>query len=183
MTHLDPIRRVVTGHDATGKAVVLFDSADPHKIERKEIGTVSRPMWKTQTAPAQMGDAADHAADVRGIAPPPNGSIFRIVDFPSMSDEEMAKLDPRLMAHQVAHGEADSKYRAPTHPFMHRTCSVDYAIVMAGEIDMLLDDGVSLHLKVGDVIVQQGTNHAWVNRSGKPCRIAFVLLGAADPFP
>jgi mannose-6-phosphate isomerase-like protein (cupin superfamily) len=180
---LDEIRRVVTGHDATGKAIVLFDSRNPKKIVRPDTGTASRPMWMTEGSPARMDGAADRVANVRGVPPPANGSIFRVVDFPSMTDEQMAKFDPHLMAHAVASGDApsSSKYREPSHPFMHRTCSVDYAIVLSGEIDMLLDDS-SVHVKAGDVIVQQGTNHAWVNRSGAPCRIAFVLIGAIDPF-
>ena len=66
------------------------------------------------------------------------------------------------------------------HPFMHRTKSIDYAIVLAGEIDMLLDDS-KVHLKAGDIMVQQGTNHAWVNTGKETCRIAFVLIGAHEP--
>jgi mannose-6-phosphate isomerase-like protein (cupin superfamily) len=178
---LQPVRRVVTGHDPTGKAIVLYDSVDPYKIERKEIGTVSRALWMTESSPARMDGAADRAAAIRGIAPPATGTIFRIVDFPPITDEEAAKLDPHLMAHQVGEEGGPSKYRPPSHPFMHRTCSVDYAIVLSGEIDMQLDD-TSVHLKAGDVVVQQGTNHAWINRSGAPCRIAFVLIGAQDPF-
>jgi mannose-6-phosphate isomerase-like protein (cupin superfamily) len=68
----------------------------------------------------------------------------------------------------------------PKHPFMHRTRSIDYAIIMQGEIDMMLDDS-EVHLKAGDVIVQQGTNHAWINRSNETCRIAFVLVDAKAP--
>lgn len=177
-----PVRRVVTGHDATGKAIVLFDSDDPYKVERKEVGIVSRPLWMTQASPARMDGDADRAAAIRGIAPPKDGTLFRIVDFPSMTDEQMAELDPNLMAHQVGHADAPSKYRPPSHPFMHRTTSVDYAIVLSGEIDMLLDDGVCVRVKSGDVVVQQGTNHAWINRSGTACRVAFVLIGAHDPF-
>jgi uncharacterized cupin superfamily protein len=69
---------------------------------------------------------------------------------------------------------------AARHPFMHRTRSIDYALVLEGEIDMLLDDS-EVHLKAGDVMVQQGTNHAWVNRSQQVCRMAFILIDAEDP--
>ena len=129
-----------------------------------------------------MAGSADRANVKVGIAPPPKGSIFRIVDFPSMSDAEIAKLGTDFMQAQISHGDhGSSKYRPPTHPFMHRTQSIDYAIVLAGEIDMLLDEGKEINLKAGDVLVQQGTNHAWINRSGKTCRIAFILIDAADP--
>ena len=182
MADLAPVRRIVTGHDQSGKAIVLFDSTDPYKEVRARAGVVTRALWLTESTPAHMNGDADRAARVKEIAPPPDGSLFRIVDFPSMTDADMAKLDPNLMAHQVGQTDAPSKYRPPTHPFMHRTCSVDYAIIMEGEIEMLLDEGVNLHVKAGDVVIQQGTNHAWINRSGKMCRIAFVLVGALDPF-
>ena len=76
------------------------------------------------------------------------------------------------------HGHGSGK--PARHPFMHRTRSIDYALVLEGEIDMLLDDS-EVHLKAGDVLVQLGTNHAWANHSGKPCRIAFVLIDAHQP--
>jgi Cupin domain len=177
----DEVRRVVTGHDETGKAIVLIDGPTPYKNVRPGSGTAGRLLWVTDRSPADMKGSADRAGVKVGIAPPPGGSIFRTVDFPSMTDED-AKLGTDFMQAQISHGDqGSSKYRAPTHPFMHRTQSIDYAIVMAGEIDMLLDDGREIHLKAGDVLVQQGTNHAWINRGGKPCRIAFILIDAADP--
>jgi uncharacterized cupin superfamily protein len=81
--------------------------------------------------------------------------------------------------HQLG-GEAPKRGLPPRHPFMHRTRTIDYAIVMQGEIDMLLDDS-EIHLKAGDVLVQQGTNHAWVNRGKDICRIAFILIDSKDP--
>jgi quercetin dioxygenase-like cupin family protein len=77
-------------------------------------------------------------------------------------------------------GHAAGKAQPPRHHAMHRTRSIDYAIVLSGEIDMLLDES-EIHLKAGDVLVQQATNHAWVNRGSAPCRIAFVLIDASDP--
>jgi quercetin dioxygenase-like cupin family protein len=91
----------------------------------------------------------------------------------------MRNLDPASMHASLGQG-APKRGRPPRHPAMHRTRTVDYAIVMAGEIDMLLDDS-EIHLKAGDVLVQQGTNHAWVNRGTEPCRIAFVLIDAKEP--
>ncbi len=175
------VRRIVTGHDETGTAVVLFDGANPHKNIRPGSGTVARLLWVTDRSPADMSGHADRAAVKIGISPPAAGSVFRIVDFPPTTDAEIARLDADYMQNQIAHDEHGSgKYRAPTHPFMHRTRSIDYAIVMSGEIDMKLDEE-EIHLKQGDVLVQQGTNHAWINRSGKPCRIAFVLIDADEP--
>lgn len=178
----DEIRRVVTTHDAAGKAVVLVDGPNPHKAVRQPTGLVSRVVWSTDATPADMTGTQDRGAAKLGIAPPAGGSIFRIVDFPPMSPE-MEKLDPSYMAKFVGDGHdhhASSKFRPPRHPFMHRTKSLDYAIVLSGEIDMLLDDS-ELRLSAGDVIVQQGTNHAWVNRGKETCRIAFVLIDAKEP--
>jgi mannose-6-phosphate isomerase-like protein (cupin superfamily) len=177
----DAIRRVVTGHDETGKAVVLIDGPSPYKNVRPGSGTAARLLWVTDTSPADMSGEADRAAVKIGIAPPAGGSVFRVVDFPPTTDAEIAKLPVDDMHKQISHdGPGASKYRPPTHPFMHRTRSIDYAIVMSGEIDMKLDEE-EIHLKEGDVLVQQGTNHAWINRSGKPCRIAFILIDAAEP--
>ncbi|MEA2964138.1 MAG: hypothetical protein QOI46_4236, partial [Alphaproteobacteria bacterium] len=115
-----------------------------------------------------------------GIPPPPNGSIFRIVEFHPTPKAD--NLDPNFLAKIAGHDgpAATSPAAKPArHPGMHRTRSIDYAIVLAGEIDMLLDDS-DVHLKTGDVLVQQGTIHAWVNRGKEPCRIAFILIDAKD---
>jgi mannose-6-phosphate isomerase-like protein (cupin superfamily) len=178
----DDVRRIVTGHDETGKAVVLSDGPNPHKVVRPATGTVNRVMWVTDLAPASIAGTSDRAATPVGIAPPAKGSVFRVVDFPSMTDEEIAKFDQGFLSEQIPHeGSHSSKYREPSHPFMHRTRSVDYAIVLDGEIDMKLDDS-EVHMKAGDILVQQGTNHAWINRSGRTCRVAFILIDAEDPF-
>src|SRR5262249_35410783 len=128
--------------------------------------------------PADLSGAKDRAAIDIGIMPPVGGSVFRIVEFPPET-AEMRKLDPATMHHSLGDG-APRRGLPPRHPAMHRTRTVDYAVVMAGEIDMLLDEQ-EIHLKAGDVLVQQGTNHAWVNPGTEPCRIAFVLIDAKEP--
>ncbi len=173
----DAIRRVVTTHDQTGKAVVLFDSLDPHKIVRERTGIVSRVVWVSDSAPANTSVKEDPVKRPVGIAPPPNGSVFRIVDFPPTPPEN--ELPPDLMQGMVGGAHASANAQSPRHPLMHRTRSLDYAVVLSGEIDMLLDDS-TVHCKAGDVIVQQGTNHAWVNRGSETCRIAFVLIDAQE---
>jgi quercetin dioxygenase-like cupin family protein len=166
---MKPIRRVVTGH-REGQAVVLFDSAAPNQKLRQASGVVSTLLWVTEETPADVSGSTDRASREIGVPPPPKGSIFRVVDFPPESGTRSR--DAVLKEMGVAdHGGA-------RHPGMHRTRSVDYAVVLEGEIDMLLDAS-EVHLKAGDVLVQQGTNHAWVNRGTAPCRIAFVLIDAA----
>jgi len=171
------VRRVVTTVDENGKAVVLFDSANPHTRARAH-GTVSHLLWVADETPADMRGPKDRAAREIGIAPPAGGSVFRIVDFPPVPKEVDAL--PLDYQHKIIGDHSPKRGLAPRHPFMHRTRSIDYAIIMSGEIDMLLDDG-ELHFKAGDVLVQQGTNHAWVNRGSETCRIAFILIDGQEP--
>jgi mannose-6-phosphate isomerase-like protein (cupin superfamily) len=125
----------------------------------------------TDETPADISGTDDRAAREIGVPPPANGSIFRVVDFPP---EQGARSREAILREMGV-----AKHGLARHHGMHRTRSVDYAIVLEGEIDMLLDDS-EVHLKAGDVLVQQGTNHAWVNRGSEPCRIAFVLIDARE---
>lgn len=172
------LRRVVTTVDKNGKAVVLFDGDNPHKEIRPLRGNVSRALWATDCAPAKMQGDADRAAGVKMTSPVNGGTVFRVIDYPPIKPEHEG-LDVNARMRELK-DEASIKGLPPRHPFMHRTRSVDYAIVLSGEIDMLLDDS-EIHLSAGDVLIQQGTNHAWVNRGTEVCRIAFVLVDAQEP--
>ncbi|MBV9152371.1 MAG: cupin domain-containing protein [Alphaproteobacteria bacterium] len=150
------VRRVVTGHDASGKAIVASDErldgvsapARPY-ISRCEI-------WSTDKMPVDNSEEAAPAQE-KGFVVRHNyvgsgqGTVVRITEF------------------------------APGAPkFMHRTETVDYAILLKGECDLELDDGKTVHLKQGDIVVQRGTMHAWVNNGSQPCTFAFILIDA-DP--
>ena len=163
-------RRIVTGH-IDGKAVVLFDGPAPNRRLRQASGLVSTLVWATDESPAEISGTADRAQRDIGVPPPTNGSVFRVVEFPP-AGKEMSR--EAVLKEMGLAGQAQSQ-----HAGMHRTRSIDYAVVMEGEIDMVLDDS-EVHLVAGDVLVQQGTNHAWVNRGSKPCRIAFVLIDAKE---
>jgi quercetin dioxygenase-like cupin family protein len=172
--HNSAIRRIVTTHDADGKAVVLFDQDAPNVRTRKETGIVSTLLWTTGSMPATYSNA-DRGAATIATSPPPGSTVLRVVEFPPE-----VPLDPADNAKVLAEmgiAPPSGGRRAPTHAHMHATDSVDYAIVIEGEIDMLLDEG-EVHLNTGDILVQQGTNHAWVNRGDRPCKIAFVLIDA-----
>jgi mannose-6-phosphate isomerase-like protein (cupin superfamily) len=174
----EEVRRVVTTLDESGKAVVLFDGDNPHKRVRAERKTVSRLLWTTSETPAEIAGTADKGRSHEGVAPVRGGSVFRIVDIPP-TPKEVEDLPADY--HQSQHSDSTPKRGLPPrHPLMHRTRTIDYAIVMQGEITMLLDDS-EITLKSGDVLVQQGTNHAWVNRGTEPARIAFVLIDAQEP--
>jgi mannose-6-phosphate isomerase-like protein (cupin superfamily) len=170
------VRRVVTGHDASGKAIVLMDGDAPNQ-KLRQTGIVSTLLWITDETPADISGSADRAARETGVPPPPNGSILRVVDFPPES--AAPKADSAAILKEMGVAATSAPVR---HAHMHRTRSVDYAIVLAGEIDMLLDDS-EVHLKAGDILVQQGTNHAWVNRGSEVCRIAFVLIDGKEAPP
>jgi len=172
---LKPTRRVVTGHDAQGKAITLFDSPVLPK-QRSAGGNAVTMLWVTGESPVEMDETADRAVMPVGVPPPVNGTIFRIVDFPPAAGT--ASVDHHTMLVSMGIDPAMQGYAR--HANTHRTKSIDYAIVLEGEIDMLMDDS-EVHMKSGDVLVQQGTNHAWVNNSGKPCRIAFILIDGKAP--
>jgi hypothetical protein len=172
---LKPIRRIVTGHDAKGRAVIIEDA--PAKAVRtvpERPGYRAVNVWRTTAAPAPV-DAADSAGAHQGILPPARGTILRIIDFPPESK------DPAERARQIGatfggmFKDADHDKGSAKHPGMHRTLTVDYAIVLEGEIWSVMDEGETL-MRAGDVLIQRGTNHAWANRSKATCRIAFVLI-------
>ncbi|HET7764676.1 MAG TPA: cupin domain-containing protein [Burkholderiales bacterium] len=172
-------RRVVTGHDASGRAVVLFDGESPHRFVLEKAGGLElTEIWETRSSPADnsgAGDAGDHE---RRIEPVGGGSVFRIIVYPPDS-ARLRTLDPDRFFHAMGAQAASAATRR--HPGMHKTDTVDYCVVLSGEIWAVLDEGEVL-LRAGDVLVQRGTNHAWSNRTEKPCAIAFVLI-AARPAP
>jgi mannose-6-phosphate isomerase-like protein (cupin superfamily) len=170
------VRRIVTGIDASGKAVALFDGAVALTSFRSP--NPASEMWITDKSPPDFSWKDDRAKIKVGLTPPKGGTIFRIVDFVPMT-AKIEQMDINTMM-KVAGADAPAKGLPPRHPMMHRTRSVDYAIIMSGEIDMLLDDG-EVHLKAGDVVVQQATNHAWVNRGKDVCRVAFILMDSQEP--
>ena len=169
-------RRIVTGHDADGKAVAIFDAPVASR-QRSPGGNALTMLWVTAESPADVSGSADRAEAKVGVPPPPNGSIFRIVDFPPAAPSSQP-IDHHAMLVGMGIDPATQGYAR--HQNTHRTRSIDYAIVLEGEIDMLMDDS-EVHVKAGDVLIQQGTNHAWVNNSGKNCRVAFILIDAAAP--
>ena len=170
------IRRIVTGLDPSGKAIVMFDSAV--LLQSFRSPNPAGEMWVTPKSPIDYSWTEDRAKIKVPLTPPKGGTIFRIVDFVPMTPK-IEQMDINMMM-KVVGDHAPAKGLPPRHPMMHRTRSVDYAIIISGEIDMLLDDG-EVHLKAGDVVVQQATNHAWVNRSKEVCRIAFILMDAQEP--
>ena len=142
------IRRVVTGHNAAGKAVVVKDEVCDNVSSRRP-GQEGCVLWTTDTSPADNSGDADGARAGIGTTLP-NGTVFRIV-----------------------------RYEPGVVPRMHRSNSIDYAIVLEGSILMQLDDGAEVTLNAGDTLIQRGTIHNWINNGTAPCTIAFALVAAA----
>jgi hypothetical protein len=170
-------RRVVTRLNKAEDATIMFDGpADTLPSHSGE--PVGYSLWCTDEMPADLSLSIDRGKlNKLGFTPRPKGSVFRIVDFPPGGDASHLPLNHT--ARMVASDETPRRGLPPSHPWMHRTRTLDYGVVIAGEIDMLLDK-CEVQLRAGDVFVQQGTNHAWVNRSSSVCRIAFILLDALD---
>jgi mannose-6-phosphate isomerase-like protein (cupin superfamily) len=172
------IRRVVTGLDANNKAVVLFDSRLP--LAPRTYGVASTVIWITDSYPPALSfTKGDPAARPIGIPPPDNGTILRVVEFLPLDTATEAKMEPGLLMKAIG-DHAPARGVPVKHPMMHRSRTLDYAVVLSGEIDMMLDE-TSVHLKPGDTVVQQATNHAWINRGKEPCRILFVLMDSQQP--
>jgi len=163
-------RRVVAGHDHKGKAIIQFDG-EASNVHQPTSNIQTTLLWITDSIPANNHGNEDTANQKVGIPPPPSGSIFRVVEFGPEDDNSRTEESIHLSS------EGANQDQNARHPGMHRTHSIDYAIIMNGEIDMLVDDD-EVHLKAGDVVVQRGNNHAWVNRGKEPCSIAFVLIDA-----
>ena len=174
-----PIRRVVTGKDPTGKAIAILDGPATRVHVRQELGIANTMIWVTDSTPAGLSGAGDAANQNVGVQPPPNGTIFRIIEFAPLR-EIQSDIATRLRILRGLGLQPEGKAKDnPRDPGMHRTATIDYAVVLSGEIDLLLDDSDIL-LKAGDVVAQRGATHAWVNRGGQPCRMAVVLVDAKD---
>lgn len=169
------IRRVVTGHDEMGRSIVLSDGPATSVSEMASMpGLALTDLWETAGSPARNDGCEDLAARPVRLTPPSSGTIFRIVEFP-----------PDTVWRDIADagaafgsiGAAQAHDSHSSDPMRHRTDTVDYIIVLRGEIHALLDDSEVL-LKAGDCLVQRGTMHSWSVRGEQPCILAAVLVDA-----
>ena len=171
------IRRVVTGHNAQGQSIFIMDGPAPSVHSRGTGATASTELWVTNGTPADnSGNGDPTVSQPRRLPPPKHGTVFRVVEYPPDSQRVAA-----LRAPDSSHDAKSEGYvrdlANQRHPGFHKTDSIDYAIVLSGEIYALMDEG-ELLLKTGDVLIQRGTSHAWSNRTEEPCCVAFVLIDA-----
>ncbi|GGO76465.1 cupin [Marinobacterium nitratireducens] len=177
MQELPGFKRVVTGHNADGKAVVAMHGPTPNNFPLKAVpGTVFYEVWNSAGSPALLDNGDDPTARDLQLSPEALGSVIRVVDIPpdsiqnQVSAEDAAAAFDEIGEGHAGTGNADSK-----HKLMHRTETLDYGIVTEGEVWLVLDDD-EVHLRRGDIVVQRGTNHAWSNRTAEMARMVFILL-------
>lgn len=172
-------RRVVTGHDADGNAVVVSD-APP--VLTQLVGGPGGPtffeVWNTPETPALIQLQPQDTDEDRLVLPPPkNGTRIRVIEFPPESDEirKLTGAEAAEKFRSMGDENASTGRKGAAHPLMHRTETLDYGIVLEGEITLVLDREETT-ISAGDIVIQCGTNHSWANRSDKICRMAFVLI-------
>ena len=173
------VRRIVTGHDANGQAVI---SADGNPERSYMIGGAEgakfHEIWHTLQSPALVNNGpGDPVESNLVLSPPKGGTRIRVVDFPPEGEaiRNLSAKEGRQHFKTMGGEEASTAEGLGLHPLMHRTETIDYGIVLEGELTLILDHGQTT-IKAGDIVIQRGTNHAWANRSGKSCRIAFILV-------
>jgi len=175
-----PTRRIVTGHDAEGRAIIQEDGPVA-RMQRigGDIGPMFHEVWNTRATPAPIdADSGEPAEDGIVLAPPKNGTRIRVLDIPPEGDGIRNMTAEEATAHfaEVGAGAASNAAKAGArHALMHRTETIDYGIVIEGELVLIMDEGETT-VRAGDIVIQRGTNHGWANRSDTNCRIAFILI-------
>jgi uncharacterized protein len=166
-------RRIVTGTNTDGRSYFVEDGIAPHRFQSEHAPNIAQVMWATDTMPAIVNGEDPATADqFFTAAPAPNGTILRIVDFPPDTEYD-AEAMAKFLATIVPEGEHQPA--AARHFFFHTTHTLDYAIVLDGEIWALMDEGETL-MRKGDVLIQRATSHSWSNRTTRDCKMAFVLI-------
>lgn len=177
-TTFRPVRRIVTGHNQQGRSIVVIDAPSPHKMALAGVSNFGvTDIWKTESAPARNDGNADPCSLPIVLAPPKSGTVFRVVEFPPDKEYIGSWKREVAFASMGDSGAEALEEDASRHEMMHTTESVDYAFVLEGEIWAVLDED-EVCMRVGDVLVQRGTSHAWSNRSDKPALVGFVLIDA-----
>lgn len=171
---MTPIRRIVTGHDSQGRSIFVEDGVSPaEKVVPGRPGYRVTNLWRTLAG--GRVDAADSIEQHEGVLPPKGGTVFRIIEWPA-EDQSPEAMRTRLeQTFQAIYPDAAHQPHSNRHPGMHQTQTVDYALVLEGEIVAIMDEGEKV-MHAGDVLIQRGTVHAWANRSGRPARAAFILV-------
>lgn len=176
---LKPVRRIVTGHNPAGRAIIQSDGPPTRVQVIGGNGPIFHEIWNTRETPARIDPDGTEPPEARlTLAPPPHGTRIRVLDIPPET-AEFTEIDAtKAREHFAEIGAAEASTHSgdqARHPYMHRTATIDYGIVLDGEITLILDESETT-VRAGDIVIQRGTNHGWANRSGRNCRIAFILI-------
>jgi mannose-6-phosphate isomerase-like protein (cupin superfamily) len=172
---MQAIRRIVTGHDAQGRSNITFAGDAPNVLDSPAWpGSRVTELWVTEEVPVDNKGVVDRGQRTIRHDPGPGGTIFRVVEIPP---ESKTTIDVKAAFEALGSTNVPTAEDSAKHPSMHATHSVDYLVVISGEMHMLMEDGEIL-LKAGDCIVQRGTKHAWANRGDVPCVMAAILVDA-----
>lgn len=172
-------RRIVTGHDPTGKAIIISDAPPVHtQLVGGPGGPTFFEVWHTSETPALIAQRPAEPDEPGLVLPPPkSGTRIRVIEFPPEGEEirKLTSADAAAKFKSMGDEHASTAHETAPHPLMHKTKTVDYGIVLEGEVTLILDQEQTI-IQAGDIVIQNGTNHAWANRSGKICRMAFILI-------
>jgi hypothetical protein len=172
---LKPPRRIVTGHNAAGRSCIIEDGPSPATLTMDtRPGYRNVNIWRTTESPVEV-NASDTVVDHSGVLPPKNGTVIRVIDIPPEHPDPAERERQTRAVFAAMFPDAAHRATHPRHPGMHVTATVDYAILLQGELVAILEEG-EITMRAGDILVQRGTMHAWANRSRAIARIAFVLI-------
>jgi quercetin dioxygenase-like cupin family protein len=167
------VRRVVTGHDAQGRSIVISDTS-------AEMAGILHEHWLTDAMPARWGGKPNLGPLPNDLEPPKNGTVLRFVEFQPNEGATREELEARYSAAFKAINATHTRVDTKRHPAMHKTRTVDYGIVLSGKIKLLMDEGEETLLEPFAVVIQRGTNHGWVNPGPGPALMAFILIDAVE---
>lgn len=171
-----PFRRIVTGHNAAGQSIILSDGAPPAEFSIQSLpGLVFAEIWRTSASPACIDNGDDPTIGPLQLHPTTGGSVIRVLDIPPDAGLQQGSHSSAEHFAEMGAAAAATSHSQSANPFMHRTETVDYGILLSGEIWLVLDEGET-RLQSGDIVIQRGTNHAWSNRTDKTARMLFILL-------
>jgi hypothetical protein len=177
MKALPPVRRILTGTNAAGRSYIEQDGPSPAVLTMdSRPGYANANLWRTLGADASV-NAVDTITQHKGVLPPKHGTVLRVIDIPpeAKDPEERRTQTASVFAAMFPDATQHAHDVVARHPGMHLTDTVDYAILLQGELVAIMDDGETV-MHAGDVLIQRGTNHAWANRSDEIARIAFILV-------
>lgn len=174
-TALPPVRRIVTAIDSAGRSYIAEDGVSPATLGSPQRGGYRNSnLWRTVGSPAPL-DAPDSVLEHKGVLPPTGGTVIRVIDIPPEDKDPEVRRRQTEAVFAAMFPDARHNPTHARHPGMHITDTIDYAILLQGELVAIMDEGETT-VRAGDILIQRGTNHAWANRSDAIARIAFILV-------